>query len=206
MKKVIVTFAMLAMMSIGAYAQEVVKLPVPDKSLNVTLMEALQNRHSEREFNPDKAISDMQLSQILWAACGVNRPEKGNLTVPSAMNVQDIVVYVCSADGVSLYNAKENTLTKVTDKDIRDIIADRQAGMKTAPIFLLLVSDQSKFRFKGEQWGAVDAGYVSQNICLMCAALGLKTVPRGSMNHEKIAEVLGLPETQILELNHPIGY
>ena len=187
-------------------AQEVKKLPQPDMKLQVTLTEALQKRRSDREFNADKNITDQQLSQLLWAACGVNRADRKLLTIPTAVNAQDIQVYVCCKDGVSLYQPYDNTLLKVTDTDVREMLAERQANMKTAPLFLLIVSNQEKFRNGSEIYGAMDAGYSSQNICLMCAALGLKTVPRAMMNKEKVAQALGLNEKQILELNHPIGY
>jgi nitroreductase len=94
----------------------------------------------------------------------------------------------------------------VTKEDIRPLLCERQASMASAPLNLLLVSDQSRFRGHGETYGAMDSGYSSQNICLMCAALGLKTVPRAMMNKEATAKALGLGENMILELNHPIGY
>ena len=205
MKKCL-TCIILAVIAANLNAQEVKKLPQPDMQLNVTLTEALQKRRSDREFNAKRMISEQQLSQLLWAACGVNRADRKLLTIPTAINAQDIQVYVCRKDGVSLYQPYDNTLVKVTDTDVREMLAERQQNMKTAPLFLLIVSNQEKFRNKNEIYGAMDAGYSSQNICLMCAALGLKTVPRAMMNKEGVAKALGLNEQQILELNHPIGY
>ncbi len=197
---------MLAAVAVNMNAQEVKQLPQPDMQLGVTLTEALQKRRSDREYNADRDITDQQLSQILWAACGVNRPDKKLLTIPTAINAQDIQVYVCRKDGVALYQPYDNTLKKVSSEDIRPLLAERQQNMKSAPVFLLIVSDQEKFRHNAEVYGAMDAGYASQDICLMCAALGLKTVPRAMMNKEAVAEALGLGDKQILELNHPIGY
>ena len=197
---------MLAAVAVNMNAQEVKQLPQPDMQLGVTLTEALQKRRSDREYNADRDITDQQLSQILWAACGVNRPDKKLLTIPTAVNAQDIQVYVCRKDGVALYQPYDNTLKKVSSEDIRPLLAERQQNMKSAPVFLLIVSDQEKFRHNAEVYGAMDAGYASQNICLMCAALGLKTVPRAMMNKEAVAKALGLGDKQILELNHPIGY
>lgn len=197
---------MLAAVAVNMNAQEVKQLPQPDMQLGVTLTEALQKRRSDREYNADRDITDQQLSQILWAACGVNRPDKKLLTIPTAINAQDIQVYVCRKDGVALYQPYDNTLKKVSSEDIRPLLAERQQNMKNAPVFLLIVSDQEKFRHNAEVYGAMDAGYASQDICLMCAALGLKTVPRAMMNKEAVAKALGLGEKQILELNHPIGY
>ncbi len=197
---------MLAAVAVNMNAQEVKQLPQPDMQLSVTLTEALQKRRSDREYNADRDITDQQLSQILWAACGVNRPDKKLLTIPTAINAQDIQVYVCRKDGVALYQPYDNTLKKVSGEDIRPLLAERQQNMKNAPVFLLIVSDQEKFRHNAEVYGAMDAGYASQDICLMCAALGLKTVPRAMMNKEAVAKALGLGDKQILELNHPIGY
>ena len=197
---------MLAAVAVNMNAQEVKQLPQPDMQLGVTLTEALQKRRSDREYNADRDITDQQLSQILWAACGVNRPDKKLLTIPTAINAQDIQVYVCRKDGVALYQPYDNTLKKVSGEDIRPLLAERQQNMKNAPVFLLIVSDQEKFRHNAEVYGAMDAGYASQDICLMCAALGLKTVPRAMMNKEAVAKALGLGDKQILELNHPIGY
>ena len=197
---------MLAAVAVNMNAQEVKQLPQPDMQLGVTLTEALQKRRSDREYNADRDITDQQLSQILWAACGVNRPDKKLLTIPTAVNAQDIQVYVCRKDGVALYQPYDNTLKKVSSEDIRPLLAERQQNMKNAPVFLLIVSDQEKFRHNAEVYGAMDAGYASQDICLMCAALGLKTVPRAMMNKEAVAKALGLGDKQILELNHPIGY
>ena len=197
---------MLAAVAVNMNAQEVKRLPQPDMQLSVTLTEALQKRRSDREYNADRDITDQQLSQILWAACGVNRPDKKLLTIPTAINAQDIQVYVCRKDGVALYQPYDNTLKKVSSEDIRPLLAERQQNMKNAPVFLLIVSDQEKFRHNAEVYGAMDAGYASQDICLMCAALGLKTVPRAMMNKEAVAKALGLGDKQILELNHPIGY
>lgn len=173
----------------------------------MTLYQALQQRASVREYS-DAQISDASLSRLLWAACGVNR-EDGRLTVPSAMNTQEESVYVCRADGAWLFNAQENTLTKVSGKDIRPDLAGRQTSVANAPLFLVIVCDLNKYKFRDERtamFGAIDAGYVSQNICLACEALGLATVPRGSMNHEAVKAALVLKDGQELLLNHPVGH
>ena len=114
---------MLAAVAVNMNAQEVKQLPQPDMQLSVTLTEALQKRRSDREYNADRDITDQQLSQILWAACGVNRPDKKLLTIPTAINAQDIQVYVCRKDGVALYQPYDNTLKKVSGEDIRPLLA-----------------------------------------------------------------------------------
>lgn len=206
MKKIILALT-AATLATSAFAQEVIKLPQPDKNVSMTLYQALQQRASVREYS-DAQINDATLSQLLWAACGVNR-EDGRLTVPSAMNTQEESVYVCRSDGAWLFNAQENTLTKVSGKDIRPELAGRQTSVANAPVFLVIVCDLNKYKFRDARtatFGAIDAGYVSQNICLACEALGLATVPRGSMEHEAVRAALGLKEGQELLLNHPVGY
>lgn len=170
----------------------------------MTLMQALKNRKTVREFAATQ-LSQQEVSNLLWAANGINRPENNNRTAPSAMNVQDISVYVVKSDGTYLYDAAKNTLTQVTDKDIRADVAGRQDFMKNAPLFLLLVSDTSKFKGNAEVLSAMDAGYVSQNIYLYCSAASLNTVARATMNVDAIKSALGLKETQVPLLNHPVG-
>ena len=185
-----------------------VKLPEPDKNVSMTLYQALQQRKSVREYST-KDIDDMKLSQLLWAAVGINRPD-GHLTAPTAVNAQDITVYVCRKDGAYLYVAKDNTLQKVSDKDLRKSVASAQAFAAEAPISLVIVTDNAKFRGGSTNGptisGAIDAGYVSQNIDLACEALGLCTVPRATMDKEALKKELKLTDSQNPILNHPIGY
>ena len=185
-----------------------VKLPEPDKNVSMTLYQALQQRKSVREYST-KDIDDMKLSQLLWAAVGINRPD-GHLTAPTAINAQDITVYVCRKDGAYLYVAKDNTLQKVSDKDLRKSVASAQAFAAVAPISLVIVTDNAKFRGGSTNGptisGAIDAGYVSQNIDLACEALGLCTVPRATMDKEALKKELKLTDSQNPILNHPIGY
>ena len=197
----------LALMTMGTIqAQDIISLPQPEvNKLSMSLGDALQKRRSERKYS-NQEISLQTLSTILWAACGVSDPKTGKITAPSAINMQDIKIYVCSKDGACLYNAKANTLTKVSDKDLREVLAGRQTFAKSAPVTLLLVSTKDTDRSPNERYGAVDAGYVSQNIYLACTALGIKTVARAQMDVEALRRALNFPATTLLELNHPIGY
>lgn len=200
--------AIAMMIGAGAFAQDVIPLPQPkwdDKNGGkATLVEVLKNRRSEREYSKE-ALSDQVLSNVLWAACGINRPAEKKITAPSAINAQDVIVFVCRSDGAFRYDALNNTLIKVSSKDLRKDVAANQAFSAVAPVSLVLVSDLNKFRSPRAELGAMDAGYVSENICLICTAMGLKTVPRATMNKEVLAKELGLIDNQILELNHPIG-
>lgn len=207
MKNLLLT-ACLLVSSMSVVAQDVKKLPEPDKDVKMTLFQSLQQRKSVREYS-GKEIDDMKLSQLLWAAVGINRPD-GHLTAPTAINAQDITVYVCSKDGAWLYVAKDNALQKVSDKDLRDAVAGRQKFAAEAPISLVIVTDNAKFRGGSTNGptisGAIDAGYVSQNIDLACEALGLATVPRATMDKDALKTELKLTDTQNAILNHPIGY
>ena len=188
-------------------AQNIIELPAPMKNANMTLFQALQQRASVRSFKTDE-ILDQTLSDLLWAARGINRPD-GRLTAPTAMNTQEICLYVCREDGCYLYDANGNCLVQTSDKDVRKDIAGRQGSVADAPVFLVIVSDLTKYRFqdnKTAQFGAIDCGYVSQNICLACEALGLSTVPRAGMDEEVLKKELGLVDGQVLLINHPVGY
>lgn len=210
--KSILTIACVAflMAATSCKAQDNVQLPDPLMDNQVTLIQALQNRHSTREYT-DKAIPDNVLSTVLWAACGINRPGEGKITAPSAINAQDILVYVVRQDGTYLYQPKDNSLQKVSSKDLRTAVAGRQSFAASTPVSLLLVSNHNKFPQQSSydakvRMGVVDAGYVSENICLACSALGLNTVPRMTMDSETLKKELGLDDNYDLVLNSQIGY
>ena len=204
MKKILLLVFVLTL-CMGVKAQETVQLPQPEIGmLGKSLGKILQERRSVREYQ-DKHVDLKILSTLLWAACGISDPASGKITAPSAVNMQDIKVYVCNKLGVALFNPKDNTLTLVLNEDIRQDLAAGQNFVLDAPFTLLLVSDQGNRR-RNDQYGAMDAGYVSQNIYLACNALGLSTVARAMMNKDAIRTKLNLPEGVIVELNHPIGY
>lgn len=205
MKKAILFLIVLMIMD-NLQAQDVISLPQPEVSkLSMSLGDALSLRRSERKYT-DREISTQTLSTLLWAACGISDPKTGKITAPSAVNMQDIKIYVCTKDGVCLFNAKDNLLIKVSDKDLRDAIAGRQSFAKAAPVSLVLVSTKDSERAPNDRYGAMDAGYVSQNIYLACTALGLKTVARATMDFDTLKRELNLADTSYLELNHPISY
>ncbi|MDR1601694.1 MAG: SagB/ThcOx family dehydrogenase [Tannerella sp.] len=195
---------------LGASAQElkVIKLDAPDKTRGTAIMKALSDRHSDRVFD-GKALSIKDLSELLWAANGINRSD-GKRTAPSAMNRQEIDVYVIRKDGAYLYDAAAHSLTPVEAGDYRGFVAGRQDFVKSAPVSLVLVIDLEKLGDPtAEQtrlMGAVDAGIVSQNINIFCAGVGLSTVPRASMEQSELRKVLKLRDTQLPIMNNPVGY
>jgi len=193
---------------IYAQGKEPVMLKPPDLTRGLPVMKALAQRASATEF--DTVMLDIQdLSDLLWAANGVNRPEIGKRTAASAMNAQDIDVYVCRAEGIYLYDAKNHALGIVCEGDHRAAVASRQQNFANAPVFLILVSDIARLKFGEDSlklvWAAEDAGIVSQNIAVFCAGVGLSTRPRAIMDQEKLRAAMKLGPTQHLMLNHPVS-
>ena len=195
----------MVMMSGFVKAGETIKLPPVVKGVPATLMQTLEKRQSVREFDKGN-IPLRELSNLLWAANGVNR-EDGKRTAPSALNKQDVDVYVCMENGAYKYDAKGHALVQVTDKDVRPAVAAQQTWAADAPVVIVLVSDLRKLGGeKVREMGAIDAGHVSQNVCLYCAATGLATVPRASMDKRAVATALNLENGQEPMLNLPVGY
>lgn len=169
---------------------ETIRLKSPDRQRGLPVMQALDKRRSTREFSPEM-LKPGDLSDLLWAANGINRPESGKRTAPSAMNRQDVKVYVCMQAGSYLYEPATHTLRLVSRGDVRPA---------PAPVCLILVTDAD------ETWSAIDAGIVSQNISLFCSGTGMATYPRATMNREVLQKALQLKGAQTLMLCHPVGY
>jgi len=181
-------------------------LPKPDTSGGKPLMQALKERKSSREFRAEN-LSPQTLSNLLWAAFGVNRPD-GRRTAATARNVQDIDIYVFTSSGVYLYKAKEHALELVAEGDHRAATGN-QEWVKTAPLNLVLVSDQSKLSKTPEPerliWAGIHAGAITQNVYLYCASEGLGSVVRATMNREEISKVLKLRPDQRIIIAQTVG-
>jgi len=210
MKNLIVALSLCSAMA--ANAQDI-KLPKPDmKAKSTSVIEALSTRHSVREYATTD-LTNQELSNLCWAACGVARDDN-HRTAPTAMNRQEIRLFVFTKKAVYEYDAKANTLLKKTDGDHRGLIAGGKGGFKQefvmdAPVSLLMVIDFDKFGMndtKGMQMGCVDAGNVSENINLYCQSVGLVTVPRATHDTEGIRKLLGFSEKQLPIMNNPVGY
>ena len=193
--------SMLAVMSFSSCAASDIVLPQPQKTGGMPLMEALSNRKSTREFSTEKRLSEQQLSDLLWAACGFNREDK--LTIPTALNKQEITIYVIAPEGAWLYAAKENKLVEVTTEDVREYSA-AQDFAKKALLNIAIVSD--KELMQNDIYAGTDAGAVMQNIYLWCAANGVGTVTRGSFDGETLGKALKLGEKQQIILVQSVGY
>ncbi len=171
-------------------------------------MEVLRDRKSTREFSK-KEIPLQVLSDLLWAAWGVNRPESGRRTAPSAVNWQEIDVYVASVQGLYLYDASRHSLKQVLAEDIRGLTGT-QDFVKDAPINLIFVADYSRMgqssRENKDFYSAADAGFISQNVYLFCASEGLATVVRGLLDRDRMSEKMKLAPEQKVILAQTVGY
>jgi SagB-type dehydrogenase family enzyme len=191
-------------------AQELkpLELPKPQMDGGKPLMQALQARHTTREFKSDMLPAQV-LSNLLWAAFGINRPESGKRTAPSAMNWQEIDIYVATADGLYVYDAKANRLNPVLAADVRGTTGT-QDFVKDAPVNLVYVADLARTGDASADaqnlYTAVDTGVIVQNVYLFCASEGLGTVVRGSVDHAALAKLMKLRPNQRIVVAQTVGY
>lgn len=210
MKKTVFALITLCMTTTHLYSQELadIKLNDPNKSRGTAVMKALADRNSVREYDA-KEISLQDLSDLLWAANGINRPD-GKRTAPSALNRQEVDVYVIDKNGAYLYEASTHTLKGIAKGDHRKAVAGGQDFVTTAPLSIVLVANLEKLGDATKEHtrliAAMDAGIVCQNINIFCSAVGLATVPRATMAHDELKKILKLTKTQQLMLNNPVGY
>ncbi len=196
--------------AVPLHAQDLkpIPLPSPQKEIGKPLMQVLSSRQSAREFDT-RAIPLQELSNLLWAADGINRPESGKRTAPSAMNWQETDVYVLIAEGAFVYDAKTGGLNPVAAGDLRGS-AGTQAFVKDAPVNLVYVVDNARMARGNEEdrklYGAADVGFIAENVYLYCASQGLAAVVRGSVDREKLAGALKLRPDQRIILAQTVGY
>lgn len=189
-------------------AQAVVALPPAQTFGGVPLMEALHRRQSQREFRPEP-LAPQLLSNLLWAACGVNRPELGGRTAPSAMNAQEVDVYVALPQRLYLYDPKTQDLKLKLARDVRRVTG-YQDFVDSAPLDLIYVADHGRMKLvpasMRESYASVAAGAMAQNIYLFCASAGLATVVRAWFDRQALTQAMGLgPDQQIL-LTQTVGH
>jgi nitroreductase len=195
---------------IFVYAQEMksIKLLAPQMESGKPLMQALKKRKSSREFS-SKDLPLQVISDMLWAANGINRPDSDHKTAPSTMNMQEIDIYVAKTDGLYLFDAKENMLIPITREDIRALTGN-QSFVKDAPINLIYVANLSKMdKLSADNiyfYAAADTGFISQNVYLYCASEGLVTVVRGLIDKIALAKAMKLRSDQKIILAQTVGY
>jgi SagB-type dehydrogenase family enzyme len=193
---------------VAAAASAVVPLPAPQTTGGKPLMQALKERRSVREYDA-KPLPPQVLSNLLWAAFGVNRPAEKGRTAPSAHDLQEISIYVVTDKGVWLYEPFGHQLIAVSHKDIR-ALTGKQDFVKEAPLNLVFVSDHKKFTDDSEEYikfySATDTGYISQNVYLFCASEGLVTMVRAYIDLPVLSKALGLKKHQHIILAQSVGY
>jgi SagB-type dehydrogenase family enzyme len=200
---------MMGMMG-SAVAQETatIRLPPPETAGGMPLMQALMARHSTREFS-SRPLPLQVLSNLLWAAGGVNRPETGKRTAPSARDWREVEIYLATADAAFRYDAPTHALIKVADGDLRTLTG-MQDFVATAPLNLVYVADLDRMSGASDEdkarYSATDTGFMAQNVYLYGASAGLAVVVRGMIDREALAAALGLRCTQRIILAQTVGY
>jgi len=192
----------------GSEPLEPIQLPPPETSGGMPLMQALSNRMSTKTFSK-RAIPRDQISNLLWAAFGINRPESGKRTAATAVDCQDIDIYVVLDNATYVYQAKEHRLLPVVNRDLQSLAATQEYA-KAAPISLVYVSDYGKmaesFKDKKPIYAAFHAGSISQNVYLYCASAGLGAVVRDGVDRNGLKDALRLREDQIIVMAQSVGY
>ncbi|MDR0737731.1 MAG: SagB/ThcOx family dehydrogenase [Prevotellaceae bacterium] len=197
MKKRLILCIMLGFAMV-LQAQDI-KLNAPERKGGKNLLEALNERRSERVY-VKKTMPAQTLSNLLWAANGFNRDDKR--TVPTAMNRQEMELYVVFDDGAYFYDAKKNVLQRIVDGDVRAALGQPNITNEAA-LSIVMVADLNKSSIESAR---ISSGYISQNIYLFAASEGLGTVARGSFKGEELAKALRLNEKQTVVLVQPVGF
>lgn len=201
--------AVLAGMT-GAAAQDgtIRQLPPPRLEGGKPLMHALQQRRSTREY-ADRPLPPEVLSDLLWAAFGVNRPATGDRTAPYWRHVMVIDVYAAMTDGVWLYDPQGHSLMRHMPGDVR-ALTGLQDFVATAPVNLIYVAHGERLQDitpeERRLYASVDAGFIGQNVYLYCASEGLATVFRGALDQQKLTERLQLGSGQFVTFAQSVGY
>ncbi len=201
------TAAVQVRLNVTAEELKPIELPKPQMEGGKPLMAALKERKTSREFSSEKLPMQV-LSNMLWAACGINRPD-GKRTAPTAMNKQEIDVYVALEQGLYLYDARANTLIPVVAGDIREATG-KQAFVNDAPVNLVFVADYARMGGMPDDikdfYAATDTGFISQNVYLYCASEGLATVVRGYVDKAACHSAMKLRPDQKIILAQTVGY
>ena len=185
---------------------QTLELPAPQKTGGMPLMEALAKRATVRSFDTT-GISMQQISNLLWASFGVNRPD-GRRTAPSANNKQEIDIYILLKNGAYVYDAQNNKLDLVSSQDLRSQASDQRFA--DAPVQLIFVADLTKRGGNSEdeklRMANIDCGYISQNTYLYCTSEGLATGARATVNRDALIPKLKLSPEQRILLAHSVGH
>jgi nitroreductase len=204
-------FAALAGRPRRGAAQELagMALPKPQIQGGRPLMQALSDRKTIRNISQEK-LSPQMLSNLLWAAWGVNRAANNGRTAPSAMNAQEVSLYVFLEQGVYLFDEKSHSLRPVVAGDHR-VKAGIQTGVATAPVNLVYVADLDKYGAglpveSKTAWSNAHAGFIGQNVYLFAASEGLASCFRAFEDGPIVAQLLNLRPGQKVLYGQTVGY
>lgn len=184
------------------------ELPAPRASGGKPLIDALKQRRSTREY-ADRPLPVQLLSDLLWAAFGVNRPASGDRTAPSWRHAVEIGIYVTTAEGVWRFEPQDHRLKPLLRGDIR-ARTGVQDFVRIAAVNLVYVADGNRMRSASEDdkrlWAYTDTGFIGQNVYLFCASEGLASVFRGSLDREALARTLQLERHEFITCAQSVGY
>lgn len=183
-------------------AGEIVTLPAPRLDSDFSLEKAILERRSVRSFEKG-ALTQAELSQLLWAAQGVTDPS-GKRTAPSAGALYPLELYVVVGDvegvpdGIYKYKPDSHTLVKTLDGDHRKSLSQAALGQPSVlegavDIVITAVYERvtGKYGEVGVRFVHLEAGHAAENVCLQVVALNLGTVTVGSFNDANVQKVLG---------------
>jgi SagB-type dehydrogenase family enzyme len=216
LKKIFLIIAILFCFVASSIAADLspIKLPPPDMKGGKALMQCLKDRKTDRAFGTKKLPVEV-LSNLMWAACGINRSDSGKRTAPSARNWQEIDVYVALEEGLYLYNAKTHTLDPLIKADLRKatthFLQPSRSAVAGAPIQLIYVVDYAKMTIGTSDenkllYSGADAAFISQNVYLYCASVGLATGVRAFVDKDALAKDMKLRDKQKVVLVQAVGY
>jgi len=206
---IILLLLLFPVFTVSAQNNNDIPLSKHPETLNVDVMKAFEQRQTIRNYTNQK-LSKKDLSLILWAANGINRPS-GKRTAPTAHGIQYINIYVTGDDGNYFYDAINNRLVFKNDQKAKNKIAN-QNHVREASHVIILTADLKRVpglmsnRANKLKWAYITAGTIAQNIYLMSAAKGIGTCLVGGINARNIQQILGLSDTEIPILVMPLGY
>ncbi len=191
-----------------------IQLPAPDMKSGKPLMQCLKDRKTDRSFSPKKLPVEV-LSNLLWAAAGISRPDSGKRTAPSAKNWQEIDIYVAMEEGLYLYNARAHKLEPIVRADLRKAtthaLQSSRSTIAAAPLQLIYVVDYAKMTIGTSDenkllYAGADSAFISQNVYLYCASEGLATGVRAYVDKDALAKKMNLRDKQQVVFVQAVGY
>jgi len=191
--------------------KEIISLPSPDTSGNLTLESAIQKRRSVRGFK-DQSIGLKEIGQLLWAAQGITNKSRYR-SAPSAGALYPLEVYVVKKDGFFHYIPEGHKLKRLSDNDLRPALQSAalfQSSVAKAAIDIVICAVYervtSKYGKRGIRYTDIEVGHAAQNIHLQAVALGLGSVPIGAFDDDSVTRVLSLPKDRVPLYIIPVGY